>query len=83
MDETLNRQTLDSLELKNQSTGKQFDPEKFAQTICKGIINTVFINYNNPAFQKSPMGSRAKVIFFLEEISNGFHSNKIMNKNIV
>ena len=41
MDETLNRQTLDSLKLKNQSTGKLFNPEKFAQTICKGITNTV------------------------------------------
>ena len=44
MDETLNRQTLDSLKLKNQSTGKQFKPEKFAQTICKGITNTVLFD---------------------------------------
>ena len=38
MDQGLDRQTLDSLQLKNQSTGRPFNPEKLAQTTCKGII---------------------------------------------
>jgi len=39
MDPALDRQTLDSLQLKNQSTGMPFNPEKFAQTTCKEIAN--------------------------------------------
>ena len=38
IDQALDRQTLDSLKLKNQSTGKQFNPERLAETTCKGNI---------------------------------------------
>ena len=38
IDQALDRQTLDSLKLKNQSTGKLFNPERLAETTCKGNI---------------------------------------------
>ena len=38
MDAELDRQTLDSLKLKNKSTGKLYNPEKFAEITCKGSI---------------------------------------------
>ena len=38
IDAALDRQTLDSLKLKNQSTGKLFNPQNFAVTTCKGNI---------------------------------------------